>query len=538
MAFETTSEILALFGALKARRINFETQWQDIADFMLGRYDFITQNVTQGRQRQPIIYDNTGNHAGDVLAAALHNFLTNTATRWFALEPEETELKRNREAMAWFEQAESISREVIQRAASRFVPQMHECWLQLVYFNTAALMVESVLEGPSPLRFSTRPLREIYVSEDAAGRIDTVFRKHRMTHRQALQDFPETAPQAIREQAASHPEQESEYLQLIHPRRDPVLGAMGQPGMPWRTVHLSETHREIIREGGFWEQPLLVARWEKDAGEVYGRGPGLHALPDCKQANLQVKTLLKAGQKIADPPLQVADDGVINPLNTSPGGVNVVRANAFSGDVIKPLPIEPNVPITLELIQETRLAIRAHFKFDLLQLLQHRPGTTPITATQSLEIVEGAQTLIAPQLARLQVELLEPLITRVFGILARRGFFPEAPDFLRGRPVKVRYISPVERAQRSSESRSLVQSLGIVGQIAELDPEVIDNVDLDVAARLAVEANDTPSAVLRNRQAVRRRRRARAELARQEAAQAQQVQEAETLRTLSQAGAA
>src|SRR3546814_4077959 len=83
--------------------------------------------------------------------------------------------------------------------------------------------------------------------------------------------------------------------------------------------------------------PYMVPRWSKDAGEIYGRSPGWNALPDQKMLNEMSRTVLKAAQKAVDPPLMVADDGVLMPLRTHPGGINVVRAGALSNDPLRPL---------------------------------------------------------------------------------------------------------------------------------------------------------------------------------------------------------
>ena len=383
--------------------------------------------------------------SGDMLASALHNFLTNTATKWFSVAPEDDRLMEVDGVMQWFEFVERQMNAVFNRPESRFVPQMHENYIDLVFFCTSVMFVEDV--PGLPVRFSARPLSEVFVAEDPAGRIDTVYRKFKLTNRQALDKFGREKLPKVSKRAEKNPDDKADYLHLVHRRDDPIAGRVDSGGMPWRSVHISLDEKKILNEGGFWEMPYLVARWEKEAGELYGRGPGWNALPEAKMLNEMSKTVLKAAQKVTDPPLAVADDGVMNPLNTSPGGINVIRTSTFSSDPIRALPIEPNIPIGVEMMERRKTQVRGAFMHDLLQILQD----PRMTATQVIEISERAQALIAPILGRMQVELLEPMIERVFGILNRAQMLPPAPPVIQGMPMRVQYISPVARAQRGSE---------------------------------------------------------------------------------------
>ena len=112
-----------------------------------------------------------------------------------------------------------------------------------------------------------------------------------------------------------------------------------------------------------------------------------------------------------------------------------------------------------------------------------------------------------------QVEILEPMIERVFGIALRQGRFPPAPPELRGATLAVEYVSPVQRSQRLSEVRSIVETLTIVQGMAEADPSVADNIDLDEATRLIVRGHGAPPSILRSDRKVREIRAAQAKLA-------------------------
>lgn len=514
MSLRSATEIIAFYSTLKAARHDFESLWQEVADHVKGAREFQDINVTPGRERKAIIYDTTAVQSGDMLASGLHNFLTNTATKWFDIRPEDPSLLDDQDVREWFADTWQVLNSIFNRPETRFVPQMHQTYTDLVFWNTSDLFVEEV--PGLPVRFSAVPLSEIYISEGKSGQIDTVVRCYKLTHRQAMQEFGKDTPGEIRERAGKNPEDKSDYLHLVHPNNDRAFSSMRTGGMAFRSAHVSVETKDIVRESGFREMPHLVSRWEVDTGEVYGRGPGTNALPDAKMLNEMSKTILKAAQKVTDPPLQVADDGVISPVNTSPGGLNVTRTSAFSTDLIKPLPIEPNLPIGVEILERRKAQVRSAFLHDFLQLSQD----PRMTATQVIELTERAQALIAPILGRLQVEMLSPLITRVFHIARRAGMLPKPPPALQGTNIQVDYVSPVARAQMAGEVRSITNTMQLIVELANVDPSIVDKVDMDEVARQLIRNSGAPPSIERADEDVKVLRQARAQ-----AAQKQQEQE-------------
>lgn len=503
---KTAQEIIQRFEGLESDRSTWEATWQDVSEHIKGSREFLSRDVVQGRKRNTLIYDNTGVLSGDMLAAGLHNFLTNTATQWYGMRSPDDRLMQIQSVTEWFDQVTRImNARIFNNARSRFVPTMHQNYTDLVFWCTSNMIVEEV--PGIPVRFSSVPLSETFVAESASGIVDTVFRSYELTNRQAATEFGNDTPKRIMDKVEKSPEAKTRFLHLVHRRDDPVAGSFTKSGMPWRSVHVSLESKEVIRESGFRELPYMVSRWEVDTGETYGRGPGINAISECKMANTVSKTLIKATQKATDPPLLIADDGIISPVNINPGGVMVVRSSSFSNDPIRPLPDGGNLPIGNDFMERRQTQIRSTFMHDLLQLLQD----PRMTATQVLEVSERAQSLIAPVLGRLQVELLEPMLTRCFGILARRGEFPTPPLELQGTSVEIQYISPVQRAQMASEVRAITNTLSVVAPLAELRPDILDNIDFDAATReIAMNSGASPK-ILRSKDMVMSIRQARAE---------------------------
>ena len=484
----SAEDILRQWEDVAARRQAFQSVWQEIADHLLGRRDFTTQ-AAPGRKRMSRIYDTTGLQAADLLAAALHSFLTNPALRWFTLRAEDPDLADDEDVVQWLSAVEDALYAAFNAPDANFAPQIHEVYLDQVAFGTAALYI-----GDRPgkgLLFSARPLGEIHVAENAEGRVDTVFRKFTFTARQAQQVWGDGAGRAVAEAlAANKGERSFEFLHCVKPVPD---GDGGSTGFAFASYYLSLADKAVIATGGYHEMPYMVPRWSKDSGEVYGRAPGWNALPDQKMLNEMSKTTLKAAQKAVDPPLLVADDGVVMPLRTHPGGINVVRAGALSADPLRPLPVAPRIDIGLEMMEQRRDAIRGAYHYNLLQLFQD----PRMTATQVLQLVQEMQRLMGPMLGRQQSELLEPMIERVYGVLLRAGALPPLPEALAGLSIRIDHISPIARAQKAGDAQAILRTLEAAQAMASLDPQVTDLIDPDAGMRLIAEANGVPAKALR-----------------------------------------
>lgn len=511
MPDDNAKKIIGRFDRLSDARAEWESTWQDISDHILGRRDFV-KNYEPGSIRTSKIYDNTGMLAAGLLAGGIHTLMTNSATRWFKMKLEDVGQPISEESEFWIEEVvENGMYTHVNRPEARFMPQLHEVYADISGFGTAGLFVED--QVGRGVRFSSRPLAELYAAENQFGVIDTVFQKVKFTARQAVLEWgPKAGKKANDLLGRGQPEEELEYLRFIRPNDDVVPGRHDFTGMPWASTWLDLSARTTIMESGFHEMPIMIPRWSVDSGETYGRGPGIQALPDQKMLNEMKKTVLTAAQKVTSPPMIADDDGVLTQIRTSPNSVNVVRATSSNREPLRLMPTG-NPEVGVELLERERVGVRAAFHFELLQLIQD----PRMTATQVLEIANKMQRLLSPILGRLQVELLEPMIERVFGILLRQGRFNPIPAELAGRNIRVEYVSPVARAQKEGDAQAIIDTFTIAANLSQVDQSVLDNLNSDKAITMIAEAKDMPAGIIRSAEEVAEIRRAQAELAKQQA---------------------
>jgi hypothetical protein len=500
------------YDELTVDRRTTETTWQEISDNLLGRRDFTTER-TRGQQRLARIYDDTSKVSGGLLAGAMHSLLTSPAARWFALRFEDPRLQEVPDAAAWLKMAEKHMYAAMGAPRANFHSQLSETYIDLIYFGTGGLFIDDV-PGVGT-QFSARPLQELYIAEDPSGRIDTVIRQFKMTARQAVAVWGDKAKTATSSAKAGKTEDRSDYVHIILPNDDIAVGKVDETGMPWASFHFSLNENEILSSGGFHELPIATPRWEKDAGEIYGRGPGWNALSTQKMLNEMKKVTLKAGQKAVDPPMMVDSEGVLpGDLRFHPGGVIPINSVMSSmNPPIQPLPFGGDFNISVALIEDARKSVQDAFHHQLIETIRD----PRMTATQVLELSAQMQRHLAPILGRMNTELLEPIIERVFAIEARAGRLPPAPEGLQDHNIKIDYVSPVARAQQTADARAIIDFSGIVSNLAAVAPDVLDIVDFDEGARELSDALGVPPTMIRDAEQVEARREAQRRLAAEQA---------------------
>jgi hypothetical protein len=512
---DLTKALMKRFDRLSSQRQNWETHWQEVADYMMPRKADVTKLRSKGDKRTELIFDSSPLQAVELLAASLHGMLTNPSTPWFSLRFKEEDMEFEDEAKEWLESATDVMYTAFNR--SNFQQEIFELYHDLITFGTAAMFIEE--DEDDILKFSTRHINEMYISENDKGRIDTIFRKFKLSARAAIQKFGSTTEFEVI--AKKDPYEEVEIIHAVYPRSDFDVTKQDQKNMPFESVYMSEKGEELS-VSGYREFPFVVPRYLKASHEIYGRSPAMTALPDVKMLNEMSKTTIKAAQKQVDPPLLVPDDGFLLPVRTVPGGLNFYRAG--TRDRIEPLNIGANNPLGLNMEEQRRNSIRNSFYVNQL-MMQQGPQ---MTATEVIQRNEEKMRLLGPVLGRLQSELLKPLIDRAFNILLRKNMFRPAPEFLAGKDVEIEYVSPLAKAQKSTELQSIMRGIEIMGSLANVAP-VFDYVNFDKLVKHLLDIVGVPQKVLKPQSQVNAERQ-------QKEQQQQQMQDMQALQQVAEAG--
>jgi hypothetical protein len=514
---EKAKILLSRFDRLKTQRQNWESHWQEVADYMQPRKADVTKTRSKGDKRTELIFDSSPLQSVELLSASLHGMLTNPSTPWFSLKFKSEGMEGEDEAKEWLESATEVMYSAFNQ--SNFQQEIFELYHDLITFGTAAMFIEE--DDEDNIKFSTRHINEMYISENDKGRIDTVFRKFKISARAAIQKFGSVSTN-IAVIAKKDPYEEVEILHAVYPREDFNPKKQDKENMKFESVYLDADSGDELSVSGFREFPFVVPRYLKASHEIYGRSPAMTALPDVKMLNEMSKTIIKSAQKQVDPPLLVPDDGFMLPVRTVPGGLNFYRAG--TRDRIEPLNIGANNTLGLNMEEQRRNSIRNAFYVNQL-MMQDGPQ---MTATEVIQRNEEKMRLLGPVLGRLQSELLKPLIDRAFAILMRRNLFAQAPDFLSGQEIEIEYVSPLAKAQKSTELQSIMRAIEIMGSLSNVAP-VFDHINMDKLVRHLTSIVGVPQKILKPQ--------AELNAERQQAAQQQeQMQKMQQVQQLAEAG--
>lgn len=478
---DRAQEIIRRFDKLKSDRGTLDSHLQEVAERVLPRKGYITQEQVKGKKRDPRIYDSTAVFSNQYMGSGLYAHLTPPNQRWFGLKAKRKELNESENVRRWFMQVTRILHEEL--AASNYNNEINELYLDIGWNGTPCLEVK---EGKETLfNFENHHISEYVIAENSDGKVDTVIRKFKYTARQAVQEWDiENLGKDVQD-AYTEPkdrDKEFEFIHCITPREEhsnnyPAVKSRQPIASEWVDVK----GKKIMKVDGYYEMPKMVPRWVKCSGDVYGRSQGMFALPEIKSANHTRKQSRIALEKAVSPPILCPDDGFLGTVRTSTNSIMYYRKSLQGKDRPQPFQDGARIDYAFEDLKETRLNIKKGFFNDLFVMLQEQ--TKSQTAYEIAQRIEEKHSLIIAPVGRLNSELNNPMITRCIGIAGRAGRLPPVPPELVGQEYEIEYISKLALALRLLEVRSLTAGFDVMAPMLEAVPEMLDNWDTDEIAR-------------------------------------------------------
>lgn len=504
----------------------WEPVWRDISRYImptLGRFS----DVTNKPPSLADIYDTTALRAARVLAAGLLSGMTSPARAWFKLGLSDKALEDDVSVKRWLADVEALLRRVF--SASNTYQALHQCYLELALFGTAAIFVDR--DYDDVIRLYPLTAGEYALGLGPTERVDTVYRPLKLSVKQLVERFGIDAVSPTTRAAYRNGAFDTlvDVLHVVEPR-ELVFAEDGKvvtsDKMPWasRWIELPDT---LLAEHGFKRFPYLTPRWDIKSGDVYGMSPGMECLGDVKQLQYMQLKLAQAVEMQVSPPLQVPVSLRGQAVNRLPGGTTYVDSVAAK---IAPL-YEVRVDLSAlgDLIADVRGRINAAFYVDIFRMFTVAP-TQNMTATEVAERHEEKLLMLGPVLERLHDELLEPLIEVTFDRLAEVGVLPDPPEKIRGMDVEIEYISVLAQAQRAVSAAGTDRLIAIAGGLAGLKPDVLDKLDFDQLIDEYADMFGVSPRVIVSDGAVKKARELRAQL------QAQQMQQQQMLQAVEAAG--
>ena len=491
-----------------SRRKNHDIQWEEIARYIMPhKMDFITKRSKGDRTRGKDIYDPTAAVSMNVLASHMHTSLTSPSAPWFSLRFEKPDLNDDDELKEWMEDCTKRMFHAINN--SNFVSSVNELYKDLITFGTAAMEVTFINTEKDGFKLVFKPvhLASCVFMESVHGPIDTFYHEVELCNAKIMEMFGEDTPTEIKEKVKDKPYDDCKLLRCVKPNEAWYPGSKKKDQRPFIGKWLYKDKE--FREEGYYEMPYMVPRWDKIVGESYGFGPGNLSLPDIRTLNEAKRLELRSWEKAIDPPMLGMAGGIVGDMNFQAGGYTQVRDTR----AIAPLHDQANWSAVQIKSQELRQNIQAIFLIDQL-ILPERPNATATEVTIRYEMM---QKVLGGTLGRLQTELLNPLVERVFGIMYRNGQLEDMPEELSEESTEVKYTGPMAKAQTAHEAQAIERMFNLMLGVGQLDPTVVDAIDMTKAILSVAQQWGVPADVTRSEDEIAAKQQERED--RQKAAQ-------------------
>lgn len=467
-------EILDGFSKAKADRLVVDNGWQDYAYYGFPRKRDVQHQKTEGEKQPTDVYDDTAIQSNLILAAGLSGYMTNAAQRWFELRSRDALLMNDGEVAKYFVESSDIIYSVL--ANSNFYQQIHEMYLDLGIFGMGCLYEEE--DERDDIRFYSRKPAEIFCIENDKEIVDMVYRQFKMTAWQAYNFFGKDCGESVRKCVEEEKDfkKSFNFVHYVTPRYRRQIGKKDALNKPFASYWVSEADSKICKESGYDEFPFFIPRFYKTSGETYGEGPMSATYSNVSMINKMVELYYRGGELALWPAWLMEDDSMIGTLDLRAGAVNYQKSPLAQGAQVQALDSRAKFEIGIDFINRVEEKIKRAFFVDIFLMMTQNQN---MTATEVIERSQERMLILGPVLGRMQSEFLNPVIYRTFNILARRGKLPPLPDKLAETGYDVVYVSPLAKAQRAVQARDMTTYLTIIGQMAQMAPDVMDKIDTD-----------------------------------------------------------
>jgi hypothetical protein len=520
---------LKRWESLKSTRSSWIGHYQELSQFFqprLGR--FFNAEPNQGAKKHGSIIDSTGTRANRVLAAGLMAGMTSPARPWFRLTTADPDLAKFHSAKQWLNDVRSIMLDVYARSNTyRAFQSVYE---ELGLFGTAASVL--LPDFKSVQHHYSVTAGEYALAANDKGQVDTFYRETKMRTEDMVNRFGYANCSATVRNAYDRGDYDilRDVVHAVEPRHSRDPSAPDARNMPFKSCYFEtgSGEHEYLLEGGLKRFRVIAPRWNVSGGDDYGHSPGMEALGDVKQLQLEQKRKGQAIDFQTRPPLQVPTSLKDQKVAMVPGGITFVDAVNPQAGVRSLFEANLNLSYLLDDIRDVRDRVNSAFYVDLFLMLAQSPSDGRMTATEVAERHEEKLLMLGPVLERLHNEMLDQVVSLTFEDLLEAGALPPLPEELNGQPIRVEFVSMLAQAQRAVGTAATDRFVSNIGAVASLGkPDVLDKFDADKwADRYADQLGVDPDLIVSDRNvALIRQERAAKQQAAEQAAMAQQAAE-------------
>ena len=475
MAQFTPHEIMKRAEKADARKDQWRSIYEECYEFALPQrnlYSGFYDGKSPGQDKMARVFDATAINSTQRFANRIQSALFPPYRNWCRLQNgNEVPEDRQEEIGQALDYYTETMFDVIRQ--TNFDLAMSEFLLDLCV-GTAVMLIQPG-DDDAPVRFTAVPQYLVSLEEGPYGVVDNVYRRMRVRADVIERQWPDAKlPEDLARKAVDQGDEEIELLEatiwsekmqtycyhLVYAKDKKAAGASD---LVYRTMDVS---------------PWIVARYMKVAGEVYGRGPLVSALPDIKTLNKVKELVLKNASIAVAGVYTAADDGVLNPQNIAiaPGAIiPVARNGGPNGASLQPLRSAADFNVGQLVINDLVMGIKKMLLDDTLPL----DTQSARSATEIVERMKELSQNLGAAYGRLITECMMPMVNRILYVMNEKDLV-DMPLKADGKVVRVVPVSPLAQAQNMDDLRNVLefaqiaQTAGPMGQVAINQDAMLD----------------------------------------------------------------
>ena len=488
----TPDQIIKRQAIAQTKKDEFQQLYQDAYEFALPQRQLygVWEGGATGSKKMQRVFDSTAINSTQRFANRLQSVVFPPQRKWSRLEPGPMiPMDRRGQAQEVLDSYSDKMFAVLKQ--SNFDIAIGEFLLDMAV-GTACMMVQPG-DDVTPINFVPVPLFLVSYEEGANGQVDNVYRRMRMKAESIQRQWPDAKiPPELQRVIEEKPTDDIELLEATihdHIRGDYCYDVIWKHGKEELVYRRRKT------------SPWVISRYMKVAGEIYGRGPLMTALPDIKTLNKTIELLLKNASLAVAGVYTAADDGVLNPntVKITPGAIiPVARNGGPQGPALQALPRAGDFNVTQLVINDLRQNVKRI-------LLDESLPPDNMSARSATEIVERMKELaqnLGSAFGRLINETMIPLVAKILEVMDQKGMI-DMPLQVNGLEVKVVPVAPLAMAQNMEEVNAIIQfqqlmqqGFGVDGQFAIKTDAAVDYIGDKLGVPAAVRNDAAERAVL------------------------------------------
>jgi hypothetical protein len=489
----TPEQIMKRQQLAQTKKDEFQQLYQDAYEFALPQRQLygVWEGGSIGSKKMQRVFDSTAINSTQRFANRLQSVVFPPQSKWCTLDAGSAiPSDRKGAAQAVLDVYRDKMFDTLKQ--SNFDIAIGEFLLDMAV-GTACMMVQPG-DDVSPINFVPVPLFLVSYEEGANGQVDNVYRRMRMKGESIARQWPDAEiPAELQRRIDDKPTEDIELLEatIFDQKRGDycyhVIDKISKVEIVYRRRKSS---------------PWVISRYMKVAGEIYGRGPLMTALPDIKTLNKTKELLLKNASLAVSGVYTAADDGVLNPntVRIVPGAIiPVARNGGPQGPALQALPRSGDFNVTQLVINDLVQNIKRI-------LLDESLPPDNMSARSATEIVERMKELaqnLGSAFGRLINETMIPLVAKILEVMDEKGLI-DMPLRVNGLEVKVTPVAPLAMAQNMEEVNAIMQYMQIMnsggfgtdGQMAIKTDAAVDFIGDKLGVPMAVRNTQAERAVL------------------------------------------